>query len=76
MTTKTAFSHPSVRGDGYVRWVIPSDAWNEDTIIIQLDTSENRWSGRTEFDQCGVRDLNESEIMAIRKEYGLTSAHR
>jgi hypothetical protein len=68
--SETPFSLPTSRNDGYARWVIPTDAWNEDTIIIQREP-DGRWIGRTEFDQCVKRDLDEDEIAAIRAEYGL-----
>ena len=67
---------PDHISDEYLRWSIPSQCWSgevygEDTVMIWYQRGENYWHGCTEMDQCVKRDLDEEDVEAIRKEFGL-----
>lgn len=62
--------------DGYLSWTIPSHMWErteygEDLIKISLDVASAEWSAVTEFDQNVSRDLDDEDVLSIRKQYGL-----
>jgi hypothetical protein len=62
--------------DGYLSWSIPSHMWErteygDDTIKISLDVAAGEWTAVTEFNQNVSRDLDDEDVLSIRRQYGL-----
>ncbi|NTF17195.1 hypothetical protein G6L37_01965 [Agrobacterium rubi] len=67
---------PYSHSNGHVQWSFPANSWSgaqygEDMIEITLHVDGHEWWGSTEMDQCVKRDLDDEDILQIRRECGL-----
>lgn len=65
---------PEILAVGQLRWDLPGQVWSgadryDETIRVLY--AHGSWSAFTECNQCVHRDLDESEIAAVRAEFAL-----